>query len=526
MLRIDPKEREKLIDPLFHIDRRFRVTVIVLLALVVWGVIEYVRQVQLGLGITGMQRPVFWGMYMTNFIFFIGLSLAGTFISAILRLTGAEWRRPITRIAEAITVFGLVIATIQIIIDMGRPDRLGYVILYGRLQSPILWDVFIVTLYLSSSAAYLYLPLIPDIAIIRDNLPAGAPRWRAAFYRILALGWRGNVEQWRRLEKSISIMAIAIIPVAVSVHTVTSWLLATTVQPGWHSTIFGPYFVVTAIFSGIAGLFVVMTAIRWGFGLQEYITPHQYRNLTLLFIVASVIWGYFTYNESLLLTAGQQTFEFPVLASKLWGSHAAGYWLMIGLIVLAFWITAIPLMMPTTSKRARILQPRYTLGSAAAAAVVAVALSGDQQLVSTSTAAQSTDIVALRWVLLVFAVLNAIIGISVWAKRNPIAATVIASLAVLAGTWLERWNIVIPTATHPRLIYYSSYTPTSTEIILTVSSIALLVLMMMIFFKLFPAIPIWEVKEGDVIERAKEQIDIPEPEPSEPPFKKRRWGFR
>jgi molybdopterin-containing oxidoreductase family membrane subunit len=128
--------------------------------------------------------------------------------------------------AETITVFALIIATLQIIIDMGRPDRLLYVALYGRLQSPILWDVAIIMTYLLCSVTYLYLPLMPDLAIIRDNLPDNAAIWQRILYRLLALGWHGNISQWRRLEKVVSLMAVFIVPVGVAVHTITSWLLA------------------------------------------------------------------------------------------------------------------------------------------------------------------------------------------------------------------------------------------------------------------------------------------------------------
>src|SRR5574341_964167 len=196
MLKADPRDKTKLIDPLFAAPGpRYWLAVLMLLAVVGWGVFMYLRQLLLGLGDTGMDRPTYWGVYMVNFIFFIGISHAGTLISAILRVTGAEWRRPITRVAEAITTFALVVGTLQIIIDMGRPDRLHFVILHGRLQSPILWDVVSVTAYFLGSVTYLYLPLIPDAAILRDNLPANAPAWRHTFYRVLALGWRGHREQ-------------------------------------------------------------------------------------------------------------------------------------------------------------------------------------------------------------------------------------------------------------------------------------------------------------------------------------------
>jgi Ni/Fe-hydrogenase subunit HybB-like protein len=148
----------------------------------------------------------------------------------------------------------------------------------------------------------------------------------------------------------------------------------------------------------------------------------------------------------------------------------------------------------------------------------------DQEAISLDASVEPFNTAAVQFILVIFAVFNGILGISVWAKQHPIATASTAGAAVLAGTWLERWNIVVPTTTHPRLIYYSSYTPTSTELILTVASVALFVLALMVFFKLFPAIPIWEVKEGELIDKAQKQITIPVPEPSEAP--RRRWGFR
>ena len=208
MLKIDPNDKAKLIDPLFVTTPRFWIAAFALSAIVAWGLFMYARQLIFGLGETGMNRPVYWGVYMVNFIFFIGISHAGTLISAILRVTGAEWRRPITRVAEAITAFALIVGSLQIIIDMGRPDRLIFVMLYGRLQSPILWDVVSVTTYFLGSITYLYLPLIPDAAILRDNCPPRAPAWQRLLYTVLAIGWRGTREQWIRLEKAIAFMAV------------------------------------------------------------------------------------------------------------------------------------------------------------------------------------------------------------------------------------------------------------------------------------------------------------------------------
>jgi molybdopterin-containing oxidoreductase family membrane subunit len=533
MLKVDPRDKAKLIDPLFAAPGpRFWLAVLALLAVVGWGGFMYVRQFIFGLGETGMNRPTYWGVYMVNFIFFIGISHAGTLISAILRVTGAEWRRPITRVAEAITAFALIVGSLQIIIDMGRPDRLLFVILHGRLQSPILWDVVSVTMYFLGSVTYLYLPLIPDAAILRDNLPEGAPGWRRALYTLLALGWRGNREQWVRLEKAIAVMAVFIIPVAVSVHTIISWILATTVQPAWHSTIFGPYFVVGAIFSGIGALFIAMSAVRKVLGLEQYIAERQYRNLGLLFVTMNAIWAYFTYAEHLGVAAGQLTEEFPVLAAKLWGEFAPAFWLMVALMAVAFWVLVVPRLLPAAATRVPVFRPAYALASAGAAAIVLFLLVSPQSTpvslaLSEVEGAALTEAQArtLGWTLLILLVIGVGLGLSPWLKARPVAASVIAAACVVVGMWLERWNIIVPTMTHPRLIPYGLYQPTLTELSLTAASLALFGLMFLVFFKLFPAVSIWEVAEGRVIEEARSKIAIPAPEPTET-RRARRWGIR
>jgi molybdopterin-containing oxidoreductase family membrane subunit len=515
MLKVDPRDKAKLIDPLFAAPGPwFWLAAVALLAVIGWGGFMYARQFIFGLGETGMNRPTYWGVYMVNFIFFIGISHAGTLISAILRVTGAEWRRPITRVAEAITAFALIVGTLQIIIDMGRPDRLLFVILHGRIQSPILWDVISVTAYFLGSITYLYLPLIPDVALLRDNAPGEAPGWQRRLYTLLALGWRGTREQWARLEKAISIMAVFIIPVAVSVHTIISWILATTVQPGWHSSIFGPYFVVGAIFSGIGALFIAMTAVRKVLGLEQYIAERQYRNLGLLFVAMNAIWAYFTYAEHLSIAAGQQVEEFPVLAAKLWGEFAPGFWLMVALMAVAFWVLAVPRLLPASAERVPVFRPRYALASAGAAAVTLFfLLSPPPTPVTAAIAAPAGR--TLAWALLILFAVGAGLGASPWLKARPVTASVIAAVCVVIGMWLERWNIIVPTMTHARLVSYALYRPTLTEVSLTAASLALFGLMFLVFFKLFPAVSIWEVAEGRVIEEAQSKVVIPAPEPSE-----------
>lgn len=512
MLKIDLKDKEKLIDPLFApLNTGFKAAVGLLSLIIAWGGFLYIRQLFYGLGVTGMGRPVYWSMYIVNFVFFIGISHAGTLISAILRVTGAEWRRPITRVAEAITVFALLIGSLQIIIDMGRPDRLPFTLIYGRLQSPIIWDIISVTMYLLGSVTYLFLPLMPDLAIIRDNMPENAPNWRKKFYTILALGWRGTREQWIRLEKAIAFMAVFIIPVAVSVHSIISWILASTLQPGWHSTIFGPYFVIGAIFSGIGALFIAMTAVRKVLGLENYILQRQYRNLGLLFITMNALWFYFTFAENLGLATGQQSYEMPVLAAKLWGTFAPTFWLMVALMAGAFFILVVPSWLPPQKTK-----PRYGLpiASTITAFMLVVLLATVRMVPSSLLFLQTITARTVLWVLLVLAIIGILAGFSAWFKSNPIAAKVVASTFVVIGMWLERWNIVIPTTTHPMLAAYGSYTPSLTEISITAASVAGFVLMFIVFFKLFPAISIWEIAEGRVMEQAQSIVVIPQPEAS------------
>lgn len=318
------QEDAVLFDPVLRTTGRFWAAAAVLLAVALWGAYAYTRQLRYGLGVTGLNRPVAWGFYIVNFVFFIGISHAGTLISAILRLCKAEWRRPITRAAEAITVLVLFFGLGSIIIDLGRPDRLLHVLQYGRLQSPLLWDVTSITTYLTASTLYLYLPLIPDLALIRDRVTG----WRRTLYSFLALGWRGTPIQHRRLERGIAVMAVLVIPIAVSVHTVVSWVFSMTLQPMWKSTIFGPYFVTGAIFSGIAALIISMAAVRRAYHLEEYLKPVHFNSLSLLLLVMSLLWFYFTFAEHLTAYYGGELGEAGVLFDKVTGRYAPEFWAM------------------------------------------------------------------------------------------------------------------------------------------------------------------------------------------------------
>ena len=310
--------------PIFETGKGYYIVGGIFLAVYLWAVLMYYTQLRAGLGVTGMNQPITWGFYIVNFVFFIGISHAGTLISAILRLSKAEWRRPITRMAEVITAIVLAIGGLHPIIDLGRPDRMLNLLESGRLQSPLLWDVTSITAYFTASTVYLYLPMIPDIARIRDR--GGKLKW---LYTFMAWGWQGTERQKRVLNRAINILMVMVIPIAISVHTVISYIFSMTLQPGWHSTIFGPYFVAGAIFSGIAALLIVMIVFRKAFHFEDYLKEIHFQYLGTLLLIMSLIWFYFTFSEYLTGIFGAEPHEMDVILYKLNGPFAFFFWGMV-----------------------------------------------------------------------------------------------------------------------------------------------------------------------------------------------------
>jgi len=303
--------------PILETDRSFYFIISFLLVVIAWAGFMYFRQLQTGLGVTGLNRAISWGFYIINFVFFIGISHAGTLISAILRLSQAEWRRPITRMAEVITAIVLLIGAVHPILDLGRPDRILNVFFYGRLQSPLLWDVTAISMYFTASTVYLYVPLIPDIALLRDR--TNKFKW---FYSFCSWGYQGTEHHKKVLEKAMTILMVIVIPVAVSVHTVISFIFSMTIQPGWHSTIFGPYFVVGAIFSGTATLLVIMIAFRKMYHFENYLKEIHFQYLSLLLLIFSIFWAYFTFSEFITGIYGNEPMEMNIIRYKFFGDYA------------------------------------------------------------------------------------------------------------------------------------------------------------------------------------------------------------
>jgi len=303
----------------------------ILLALILTGLGAWTWQFIEGLGITGMNRPVYWGVYITNFVFFIGLAHSGTFISAILRIAGQSWRAPLTRAAEAITLFSLPFGAGSIIIDMGRPERLLNLIFYGRFQSPILWDVTAVSLYMLSSIVFFYLSLLPDIALCRDRLK-DVPRWQHRMYEILALGWNHSPEQYHRLEKVLDGMAVFMTMLVVTVHTVVSWLFGMTVQPGWHTALIGPFFLLGAILSGTAAVVIVLSILRKVYHLENVLHIGLFNSLRKLLITFVLGWLYMMIAEHLTIGYSNMTEEMAVLNDKFSGTYSVIFWSMAAFV--------------------------------------------------------------------------------------------------------------------------------------------------------------------------------------------------
>ena len=305
-LMLDPLPRgqmnEMVMDSMHTTSWKFWVVFAILSVVVAWGLFySWGRMILEGLGLAGLNRPSYWGIFIVNTVFWIGISHAGTFISAILRVFKAEFRRPFTRAAELMTTFGLVQAGFSIFMHLGRvwlaywlmpyPNERG---LWPNFHSPLSWDLLAITTYLLSSTMYLFLPLIPDLAMARDR----STGWRKTFYKTLALGFRGTEGEWTHLRNAMVIFAWAIIPVMFSVHTIVSWDFAMATRPGWSSTIFGPYFIVGALHSGMGAVVLVLAVVRGTMkNMKYFIRPEHFEAIGKLMLIISMGWAYFFFND-------------------------------------------------------------------------------------------------------------------------------------------------------------------------------------------------------------------------------------
>ena len=294
-----------------------------------------------GMGVTGDRLPAVWGTNVVDFVYFIAISMAGTIISGVLRLSHAAWRKPITRIAEMITVAALPVGAITVMVDIARPDRMINLFIYARLQSPISWDTIAIGTYFVASLIYFFLPLIPDMAILRERMP-NVGRVRRFLYKRLSFHWRGSEGQVHRLNWGITAMAVIIVPLAVSVHSVLGWIYAVTLRRVGGS-IFAIYFVVGAVYSGLGAMLVVVYAFRKFYHLEKYIEVKHFVYLALIFLAADLTMIYLTVSDFMVPAWAGENLNTGYITSLLVGTYAPEFWftIIIGFVLPAI-IVAIP----------------------------------------------------------------------------------------------------------------------------------------------------------------------------------------
>jgi len=419
---------EKLIAELM--PRKFNKLGVIWVALLsvicVFGLYAYILQLRYGLVVTGLRDYASWGIYISNFEFFVSISIVAALFTAILRLFNVNWATPITRIAEIIAFSGILFGAIIIIVDMGRPERFYNLFIFGRLQSPILWDVIVICTYLCVSVILLYIPLMPDLKLLIERKPK-AVAFLHGIYKFFGSFWTGSKEQEKVANNSVNILCVAMVPVALIVKSVTSWLFATTFRTGWDSNNFGAYFISGAFLVGAGCVVVAMYIYRKYWGLEKYITDMHFDKMGRILVLLALIYGYFNINEYMLPFFKVKKEEEILLNSLFSGSYAVAFWSAIigGMII------------PT---------------------VIMLFKNG----------------------------------------RKPVPMF-ICGLLIVTGAWIKRYLIVTPTMLLPFLPMhnvppaYTHYYPTWQEWAIDIATLAGALLVVTLFTRFFPILPIQEL---------------------------------
>ena len=306
-----------------HTSKGEKIWITLLVATIGLALYGLYLQIFKGHGVTGMRDNVIWGIYIVNFMFLIGLSYAGAIIAGFLILLRVEWGKPLIRLAQLMTLASVIVGPIFILLCVGRFDRLHHLFIYPRLQSPLTWDVLAVITFLVGSFLFLYLSLIQDFAVYRDS-NLNVSKWKHNLWGWLALRYTGTENQKKLINSSRNLMAIVLIPVSIMVASILSWIFGMTLRPGWHSTIFGPYFVIGAIYSGIGVLIIITWYTRKMYHLERYITPKHFDYLAYMMLVMAAGYGYFTFSEYFTSWYGSETWD-AQLISKLFAPDEYGW---------------------------------------------------------------------------------------------------------------------------------------------------------------------------------------------------------
>ena len=307
------------------------------LVLVLLYTISYV--VLVGTGVWGLNVPVGWGFAIINFVWWIGIGHAGTLISAILLLLHQQWRTSINRFAEAMTLFAVACAGVFPLLHVGRPWLAHWLLpypntmgLWPQFRSPLVWDVFAVSTYALVSLLFWFVGLIPDLATLRDR---SQHRLGRVIYGILAMGWRGSARHWQRYQTAYLLLAGLAAPLVISVHTVVSFDFAVALVPGWHTTVFPPYFVAGAVYAGFAMVLTLVIPLRAVYKLHDFITMRHLRNMGMVVLAMGLIVAYGYMMEIFMAWYGANTYEEYMVRNRMTGPYALLYWLLILCNVLA-----------------------------------------------------------------------------------------------------------------------------------------------------------------------------------------------
>ncbi|MCJ8502222.1 NrfD/PsrC family molybdoenzyme membrane anchor subunit [Desulfatitalea alkaliphila] len=340
------------LDTLRPPDRTYWMVIALLFAGVLVGAACWGYQILVGIGVGGQNNPVHWGTYLINFVFWVGIAHSGTLISAILYLFRAGWRNPIARAAETMTVFAVCVAGLYPFIHLGRVWMVYYMLplpnqrtLWPNFQSPLMFDVVAISTYLIVSSLFWYTGLLPDLATVRDR----ARGVRRKIFTVLSMGWTGEHEQWRHYARGYLFFAALATPLVISVHSVVSWDFALAVIPGWHTTIFAPYFVAGAIHSGLAMVLTLMIPLRRIFHYEQIITLHVLESVAKTIVFTGLIVGFAYGTEMFIAWYSRVPAEMEAFRWRAFGDYAVEYWIMV------VCNTVVPLLLLFKKVRTRIV---------------------------------------------------------------------------------------------------------------------------------------------------------------------------
>jgi len=322
----------EIIRVLFKPSVVYVVSLLIVISMLLWGVYSWYMQIRWGMGVDGMNQASFWGVYIVTFVFWIGIGHAGTLISAILFLVRSRWRTGVYRASEAMTVFAVMTAAMFPLIHLGRVWQLYWMFPYPNqrqiwvnFKSPLMWDVFAISTYFTISLVFFYVGLLPDMAVVRDHASGFTKR----VYNMFCLGWRGTSRQWHHYMAAYGFFAAFAAPLVLSVHSVVSWDFAMAHTPGWHSTIFPPYFVAGAIFSGCAMVLTLTIPMSRIFGWKDYINVWHFENLAKMCLLTSAILSYAYVMEYFTAWYSQNAAEWEIFRWRVTGELAWAFYLMV-----------------------------------------------------------------------------------------------------------------------------------------------------------------------------------------------------